>query len=120
MNKRSSCVQLLHKPTGIQIKCMIDRSQKNNRSIARQLLREKLDEFYNGEESIANQRKRVLEQRSSKKAGRLHILREKKRLFKENLAQVSVGNLLSTRIHLKSSLIQPEINDDDNPSKSKV
>jgi peptide chain release factor len=35
INKTSSCVQILHRPTGIEIKCQLGRSQAHNRLLAR-------------------------------------------------------------------------------------
>src|ERR1700741_3353186 len=43
VNKTASCVQLLHRPTGIQVKCQQDRSQSINRYLARRLLLEKIE-----------------------------------------------------------------------------
>ncbi|KAI8063767.1 peptide chain release factor class I/class II, partial [Gongronella butleri] len=48
INKRSSCVDLRHIPTGIRVQCQQTRSLQENRGIARKLLREKLDELVNG------------------------------------------------------------------------
>lgn len=42
LNKVSSCVQLTHLPTGIQIKCQDTRDQKKNEEIAYQRLYDKL------------------------------------------------------------------------------
>jgi protein subunit release factor B len=42
VNKSSTCVHLLHLPTGLEIKCMRERSQSINRFIARRELLEKV------------------------------------------------------------------------------
>ena len=44
VNKTSSCVQLLHRPSGIEVKCMGERSQSLNRFFARRLLLERIEE----------------------------------------------------------------------------
>ena len=43
VNKTSTCVQLLHRPTGILVKCQADRSQAVNRFLARRLLVERYE-----------------------------------------------------------------------------
>jgi len=42
INKTNNNVQLLHKPTGIQVKCQETRSLQQNRKIARKVLLEKV------------------------------------------------------------------------------
>jgi len=42
VNKSSTCVYLKHRPTGIEVKCMAQRSQSLNRFLARRELLEKL------------------------------------------------------------------------------
>ena len=42
VNKTSTCVHLVHLPTGIEVKCMKDRSQSVNRFLARRELLEKI------------------------------------------------------------------------------
>jgi len=42
VNKASTCVHLLHLPTGLEVKCMRERSQSVNRFIARRELLEKV------------------------------------------------------------------------------
>jgi peptide chain release factor len=42
VNKTSSCVYLKHLPTGVEVKCMKDRSQSLNRFLARRELVEKV------------------------------------------------------------------------------
>ena len=44
VNKTSTCVQLLHRPSGIEVKCMSGRSQSLNRFFARRLLLERIAE----------------------------------------------------------------------------
>jgi protein subunit release factor B len=48
VNKTSSCVVLVHRPTGIQVKCQTERSQALNRFLARRLLLDKLEERRRG------------------------------------------------------------------------
>lgn len=43
VNKTSSCVQLKHTPTGIQVTCMRERSQSVNRFLARRELLERIE-----------------------------------------------------------------------------
>ncbi|MBC7961880.1 MAG: peptide chain release factor-like protein [Steroidobacteraceae bacterium] len=43
VNKTSSCVQLKHKPTGLQVACMRERSQSINRFLARRELLERIE-----------------------------------------------------------------------------
>jgi len=43
VNKTSSCVHLLHKPTGLFVKCQRERSQALNRHLARRLLLDKIE-----------------------------------------------------------------------------
>lgn len=43
VNKTSTCVYLKHLPTGIEVKCMKDRSQSINRFLARRELVEKVE-----------------------------------------------------------------------------
>jgi len=48
VNKTSTCVMLLHQPTGLQVKCQETRQQGLNRYIARRLLLDKIEERKNG------------------------------------------------------------------------
>ncbi|HEY1786688.1 MAG TPA: peptide chain release factor-like protein [Verrucomicrobiae bacterium] len=48
VNKTSTCVMLLHRPTGIQVKCQATRQQGLNRFIARRLLLDKIEERQKG------------------------------------------------------------------------
>ena len=43
VNKTSTCVMLLHRPTGLQVKCQATRQQGLNRFLARRLLLDKIE-----------------------------------------------------------------------------
>jgi protein subunit release factor B len=49
VNKTSTCVMLLHRPTGVQVKCQDSRQQGMNRQLARQLLLSKLEAMRKGQ-----------------------------------------------------------------------
>jgi protein subunit release factor B len=48
VNKVSTCVMLVHRPTGVSVKCQETRQQGLNRFIARRLLLDKIEERKNG------------------------------------------------------------------------
>ncbi|HLH53042.1 MAG TPA: peptide chain release factor-like protein [Verrucomicrobiae bacterium] len=48
VNKTSTCVMLVHKPTGLQVKSQATRQQGLNRFIARRLLLDKIEELRTG------------------------------------------------------------------------
>lgn len=48
VNKTSSCVHLLHIPTGLAVKCQRERSQSLNRYLARRLLLDKIERAQKG------------------------------------------------------------------------
>lgn len=56
INKTSSCVWLLHRPTGTEVKCQSSRSQALNRFLARRLLVEKIARQIEGEKSEEQKR----------------------------------------------------------------
>ena len=65
VNKVSTCVMLLHRPTGLQVKCQETRQQGLNRFIARRLLLDKIEEKKNG--FIAAQRAEIEKIRRQKR-----------------------------------------------------
>ncbi|HEY5233755.1 MAG TPA: peptide chain release factor-like protein [Verrucomicrobiae bacterium] len=65
VNKVSTCVMLIHRPTGVQVKCQETRQQGLNRYIARRLLLDKIEERKNG--FIAAQRAEIEKIRRQKR-----------------------------------------------------
>jgi len=55
VNKTSSCVQLLHRPTGMLVKCQVSRSQALNRYHARRILADRIEAMIQGEQSAKQQ-----------------------------------------------------------------
>ncbi|MBL4852468.1 MAG: peptide chain release factor-like protein [Gammaproteobacteria bacterium] len=76
INKTASCVYLLHKPTGIAIKCQRSRTQSANRFFARRELCDRIELLCKGAESpqqhaidkIRKQKQRRRRRRSSSKS----------------------------------------------------
>ncbi|MGO9585091.1 MAG: peptide chain release factor family protein [Limisphaerales bacterium] len=65
VNKTSTCVMLLHRPTGLQVKCQATRQQGLNRFIARRLLLDKVEALKRG--YVAAQRAEVEKIRRQKR-----------------------------------------------------
>ncbi|XP_035562308.1 mitochondrial translation release factor in rescue isoform X2 [Canis lupus baileyi] len=82
-NKTSNCVVLKHIPSGIVVKCHQTRSVDQNRKLARQILQEKVDIFYNGENSIVYKEKQEAEKKKQERKRRAKETLEKKKLLKE-------------------------------------
>ncbi|RCI08190.1 hypothetical protein L249_6285 [Ophiocordyceps polyrhachis-furcata BCC 54312] len=75
INKTSSAVQLIHIPTGLVVKSQATRSRSQNRTIARRLLAEKIDNLRNGDESraaIVGLQKKKRADSAAKKSRRKH------------------------------------------------
>jgi len=47
VNKTSTCVMLVHRPTGTQVKCQTTRHQAQNRALARKMLLDKIEQERN-------------------------------------------------------------------------
>jgi protein subunit release factor B len=65
VNKTSTCVMLLHRPTGIQVKCQETRQQGLNRFLARRLLLDKIEAVKTG--FVAAQRAEIEKIRRQKR-----------------------------------------------------
>ena len=80
INKSSTCVQLIHKPSGIEIKCQKERSQSLNRFFARRELCEKIATKIKGIQTAKKQKVEKIKRqkrRRSKKA-KEKVLKAKK------------------------------------------
>lgn len=68
VNKTASCVYLKHIPTGMEVKCMKDRSQSINRFLARRLLADKIERLLKGEDSVIDKRfQKIRKQKARRK-----------------------------------------------------
>jgi len=71
VNKTSSCVQLVHVPTGLSVKCQQERSQLLNRFLARRLLLDRIERLQRGlveAEKMRNEKIRRQKRKRSKRA----------------------------------------------------
>src|SRR2546430_15530179 len=86
VNKSATCVMLLHRPTGLRVKCQTTRQQGLNRFMARRLLLDKIERLQTGAvaaeqartEKIRRQKRR--RSRRSKErmlADKAHVSRKK-------------------------------------------
>ena len=74
VNKTSTCVYLKHLPTGIEVKCQQERSQAQNRAVARGLLADRIERAIMSE---AAQRRRLLEKARRQKRRRSRSQKER-------------------------------------------
>src|SRR5579872_5800236 len=65
VNKTSTCVMLVHRPTGLQVKSQTTRQQGLNRFIARRLLLDKIEQLRTGR--VASERARIEKIRRQKR-----------------------------------------------------
>ncbi|KAG9304269.1 hypothetical protein G9A89_019831 [Geosiphon pyriformis] len=70
INKTSICVDLKHIPTNIRVRCQQTRSRQENRGIARKLMKEKLDQYYNGDLSKSAMKREKIKKREAKRKSR--------------------------------------------------
>ena len=74
VNKTSTCVMLLHRPTGLQVKCQSTRQQGLNRFLARKLL---LDKMEARQKSRADAERARIEKLRRQKRGRSRAAKQR-------------------------------------------
>ncbi len=93
VNKTATCVMLLHRPTGIQVKCQTTRQQGLNRFLARRLLLDKIEALQTG--SVAAERARIEKIRRQKRRrsrrAKERMLADKSRHAAKKQSRRSVG-----------------------------
>jgi protein subunit release factor B len=88
VNKTSSCVHLVHLPTGLSVKCQQERSQTLNRFLARRILLDRIEKLRTGlvaaermrAEKIRRQKRRRSRRAKEKTLEAKHLQSEKKSL----------------------------------------
>ena len=74
VNKTATCVMLLHRPTGLQVKCQSTRQQGLNRFLARKLL---LDKIAARQKSRADAERARIEKLRRQKRGRSRAAKQR-------------------------------------------
>jgi protein subunit release factor B len=94
VNKTSSCVHLVHVPTGLSVKCQEERSQALNRFLARRLLLDRIERRQQGilgDEQRERERIRRQKRRRSRRA-KERMIREKRRTAEKKRLRSPVGD----------------------------
>ncbi len=71
VNKSSSCVYLVHTPTGLSVKCQRERSQALNRFLARRLLLDKIEAQQRGFVSAEKEKIEKIRRQKRKRSKRV-------------------------------------------------
>ncbi len=88
VNKTSTCVMLVHRPTGLQVKCQETRQQGLNRFIARRVLLDKIEEKQTG---VVAARQAEIERIRRQKRKRSRRAKEKMLAGKAHQAEKKAG-----------------------------
>lgn len=78
VNKTATCVYLKHIPTGIEVKCMKDRSQSINRFLARRELAERIEKL-SGKKTASDINNEKIKKQKAKRQKRTRLKRENDR-----------------------------------------
>lgn len=92
VNKTATCVVLLHRPSGISVRCQASRSQGLNRFYARRILVEKIERQQLGEASAERQRVEKIrrQKRKRSKRAKAKMLEDKRQQSQKKSARARV------------------------------
>ena len=85
INKTSSCVYLLHIPSGREVKCQADRSQALNRFLARRELCDLIENELMGKASAAEQEREKIRRQKRRKSRR-----QREKMVKDKFARAKI------------------------------
>jgi protein subunit release factor B len=88
VNKVATCVVLVHRPTGLAVKCQRERTQGANRLIARRMLADKIEEQRLGRDSARRQQMERLRRQKRRRSRR-----SKQRMLEGKHAQAAKKTL---------------------------
>jgi protein subunit release factor B len=94
VNKSATCVMLLHRPTGFQVKCQTTRQQGLNRFIAWRVLLDKIENAQT--EKAADERSRIEKARRQKRkkshGAKVRMLADKSRRADKKASRRRIGD----------------------------
>lgn len=93
VNKTSSCVQLVHRPSRIEVRCQRERSQVMNRFFARRELCDRIEELVEGKKSERQQAIEKIRRQKRQKSRRqkMRMMDDKKHHASKKAARRAPG-----------------------------